>query len=137
MDRTHLFLLVWIIVITITSGCASSSPQSVDTSPISPQAITPQGICPHTVEFSIVNAYGNPLVGATVSVTYNSTTASNGNDQYRSGTQTGTTDSSGNIVFNMIGTVKYDVTVMYQGKQMVYQIYPQNPLYLIRMTNVY
>jgi hypothetical protein len=117
-EMNHKFLFLFLIISGIlTSGCTGGEPQK-------------------SVSFDIVNVYGNPLVGAEVNVAYNSTTASSGISEqinkYGTGMQSGTTDTSGGIVFTMTSTVKYDVIVQYQGMKMVYQIYPKEDYYMLR-----
>lgn len=97
------------------SGCTGNSSQTVP---------------PHVVTLSFVDVYGNPLVGAKISAAYNSTTASS--DVLNPNIQSGTTDTSGNIVFTMSSNVKYDVVLTYEGNQQSYQIYPQFDFYQLR-----
>jgi PKD repeat protein len=103
---------------------------------------------PKTIQFSIVDVYGNDLNGAIVNANYNSTTLPKGlsdlinnygmnsesaNDALN-GTlvMTGSTDTSGNIVFTMLSTIKYDVNVTYNGQTNYYSIYPQDSQYQLK-----
>ncbi len=103
---------------------------------------------PKTIQFSIVDVYGNDLTGAVVNANYNSTTLPKGvsdlinnygmnsqsaNDALN-GTliMTGDTDSNGNIVFTMLSSVKYDVNVTYGGNTNYYTIYPQDSQYQLK-----
>jgi hypothetical protein len=125
MDRMHLVAVVALIIsLIVTCGCVNSSSQSVDT-----QSVNSQVVPPHVVTLRIVDGIGNPLIGAEVSAAYNSTTASTG--MLNPGSQSGTTDTSGNIVFTMSSNVKYDVLVTFRGIKQSYQIYPQDNYYQI------
>jgi hypothetical protein len=103
---------------------------------------------PKTIQFSIVDVYGNDLSGAIVNANYNSTTLPKGisdlinnygmnsqsaNDALN-GTlvMTGSTDSNGNIVFTMLSTVKYDMNITYGGNTNYYSIYPQDSQYQLK-----
>lgn len=106
---------ILILAVILISGCTGNSTQAVS---------------PHEVTLSFVDVFGNPLVGAQISAAYNSTTASSGVSNPNS--QSGTTDTSGNIVFIMSSNVKYDVILTYDGNQQSYQIYPQYDFYQLR-----
>jgi PKD repeat protein len=103
---------------------------------------------PKTVQFSIVDVYGNQLKEAVVNANYNETTLPKGlsdlinnygmnsdsaNDALN-GTliMHGSTDSQGNIVFTMLSTIKYDVNVTYGGNTNYYSVYPQDSQYQLK-----
>ena len=103
---------------------------------------------PKTVAFTIVDVYGNKLTGATMNAHYNSTTLPSGvsdllnnygmnanaaNDALN-GTliMSGSTDSMGVVVFTMMSTIKYDITVSYGGNTNTYSFYPQEPQYQLK-----
>ena len=116
MTRSYEILFsILILAVILMSGCTGNSSQAVS---------------PHVVTLSFVDVYGNPLVGAKISTAYNSTTASSG--VLNPSSQSGTTDTSGNIVFTMSSNVKYDVVLTYEGNQQSYQIYPQHDFYQLR-----
>ena len=103
---------------------------------------------PKTVAFSIVDVYGNKLSGATMNAQYNSTTLPNGlsdlinnygmntiaANNALNGTliMTGSTDSMGVVVFTMMSTIKYDITVTYGGNTNTYSFYPQESSYQLK-----
>jgi uncharacterized GH25 family protein len=93
----------------------------------------------HTVSFMVTTPGGDPIKGAIVTAIYNTTTSSGNTvgptNNLITGTQTGTTDSSGTVVFSMVGSAQYDVIVAYQGNQTMYQIYPADSLYILRVNN--
>jgi PKD repeat protein len=100
---------------------------------------------PKTVSAQMVDVYGNALSGASVTAHYNQTTLPNGvsdlisnygmnanvANEALNGTliMSGNTDSSGSIVFTMLGTINYDITVTYGGNTNYYHIYPQEANY--------
>ena len=103
---------------------------------------------PKTVAFTLVDVYGNKLTGATMNAHYNSTTLPSGvsdllnnygmnanaaNDALN-GTliMSGSTDSMGVVVFTMMSTIKYDITVSYGGNTNTYSFYPQEPQYQLK-----
>jgi PKD repeat protein len=103
---------------------------------------------PKTIQFSIVDVYGNRLSNAVVNANYNSSTLPKGLsdliNNYGMNTEsandalngtlimTGSTDSLGGIVFTMLSTIKYDVNVTYGGDVNYYSIYPQNSQYQLK-----
>ena len=103
---------------------------------------------PRTVAFSIVDVYGNKLSGATMNAHYNSTTLPNGisdlinnygmNDNAANDALNGTlimsgvSDSMGVVVFTMMSTIKYDITVSYGGNTNTYSFYPQQANYQLK-----
>jgi hypothetical protein len=103
---------------------------------------------PKTVSIQMADVYGNPLRGATVSAHYNQTTLPNGvsdlisnygmntnvANQALNGTlmMNGSTDTTGSIVFTMLGTIGYDVAVTYGGNTNYYMIYPQESNYQLK-----
>ncbi len=103
---------------------------------------------PKTVQFSIVDVYGNQLTGAVVNANYNETTLPKGLsdliDNYGMNSDSandalngtlimhGSTDSQGNIVFTMLSTIKYDVNVTYGGNTNYYSVYPQDSQYQLK-----
>lgn len=100
---------------------------------------------PKTIQIGFTDAYGNQLKGASVNAHYNESTLPNGvsdlisnygmnsnvANEALNGTllMSGSTDNSGNIVFTMLSTVKYDITVTYGGQTNYYSIYPQDSQY--------
>lgn len=100
---------------------------------------------PKTIQISIVDAYGNSLQGASINARYNETTLPNGvsdlisnygmnsnvANEALNGTllMSGSTDYQGNIVFTMLSTIKYDISVTYGGQTNYYSIYPQDSQY--------
>lgn len=100
---------------------------------------------PKTIQISFTDVYGNQLRGASVSAHYNETTLPNGvsdlisnygmnanvANEALNGTliMAGSTDYQGSIVFTMLSTVKYDVTVTYGSQTNYYSIYPQDSQY--------
>jgi uncharacterized GH25 family protein len=115
MKYFHFFVLL--IAAIITAGCVG-------------------GGSSHVVSFKILNEWGAPVSGATVTAASNSTTSSNNGisgfiNSFTTGKQSGTTDSSGNIAFTMVSDVKYDLIITYQGKEKTYQIYPTDPAYIL------
>jgi hypothetical protein len=103
---------------------------------------------PKTTSFLIVDVYGNRLEGATMNAQYNSTTLPNGlvdlintygmntiaANNALNGTliMNGTTDSMGGVVFTMMSTIKYDITVSYGGNTNTYSFYPQESSYQLK-----
>jgi hypothetical protein len=121
--KSHeVFFCILIIAVSLMSGCVSSPSQD-----IYPQSVNSQVTSPHLVTLRIADGIGNPLIGAGVIAVFNSTTAQT--EMLNPSKQTGTTDSSGNIVFSLSGNVKYDILITYQGIQQSYQIYPQGNYY--------
>lgn len=76
----------------------------------------------HAVTLSFHDRFGNSLSGATV-------TSSSMQSTIFENAQSGSTDSSGNVVFSMVSTEKYNITVTYHGKQKTYQLYPAESYY--------
>jgi hypothetical protein len=104
---------------------------------------------PKTVEFHVVDAYGNYVVGANVTGRFNSSTTlpgglsnllsfygmnQNAANDAANGTliMTGGSDSMGNIVFTMLSTLNYDVYVTYNGVTNHFTIHPQSTNYELR-----
>jgi len=82
----------------------------------------------HTVTFDIEYEMQRPLVGAEVSATpITSTTFSS---FLGGGSQSGTTDSMGRVVFDMSSSTEYNLVVKYQGEEQSYQIYPSSSVYV-------
>ena len=76
----------------------------------------------HAVTLSFHDRFGNSLSGATV-------TASPIQSTIFENTQSGGTDSSGNVVFSMVSTEEYNITVTYHGKQKTSLLYPADSYY--------
>jgi len=103
---------------------------------------------PRTITMHVVNSASNQIVGAQVSAVYNSSTLPGGaaelinfygmNQQAANnavnGTliMSGTTDSNGDVVFTMLSTLKYDLTVTYEGTTNTFSIHPQDSYYQLR-----
>jgi PKD repeat protein len=104
---------------------------------------------PKTVEFHVVDNYGNYLIGANVTGHFNSSTTLPGGlsdlisfygmnqdaaNNAANGTliMTGYTDSMGNIVFTMLSTLNYDIYITYGGVTNYYTIHPQSTNYELR-----
>jgi len=132
------FFAVLILVFLLISGCTNTNATPVAVSTPTPQIVyvtvlvtQTQKASPvleeHTVTLSFADYMGNSLVGADVSATPISTTSSTGN--LGMGTQHGTTDTSGRVVFTMSSTIKYDLVITYQGKKTYDTIYPSSSYY--------
>jgi len=111
-------------------------------------ATTATWYSPKTIAFSIVDVYGNRISGATMNAQYNSTTLPTGVSDLinnygmnaiaantaLNGTliMNGITDSMGAVVFTMMSTIKYDITVSYGGNTNTYSFYPQETTYQLK-----
>lgn len=131
MKKSSISLLLFLIILSLFTGCSSQTESSTNSNDMSP---SPTVKDLHNVNFHLVDQNNTPIYNAYITANFNSTDYP---DQLNTpNNNRGYTDEYGNYSFVMRGSVKYNVTVSNLKNEQIQNIglNPTDSEYIWRIT---